>query len=122
MGLREIVTAVLAVVGALTILISMVGLIRLPDALCRSHALGKGMTLGISLLLLSLWISLGTELAGFKIAAAIFFQFLTIPVASHLLARVMVEERYPRHGRAEIDVDHADRRPTAASGHAEENS
>ncbi len=108
---REILVAALALLGALTILISMIGLVRLPDALCRAHALGKGMTLGISLLLISLWTSLGTEMAGFKILAAVFFQFLTIPVASHLLARVVFEQGYPRHGREDIDEDRVDRRP-----------
>lgn len=111
MSVREILIAILALGGALTILISMIGLVRLPDALCRAHALSKGMTLGISLLLCSLWLSLGTELAGFKIIAAILFQFLTIPVASHLLARVVVEQRYPRFGNPEIDHDGTDRRP-----------
>ena len=108
---RDILTAALGLGGALVILISMVGLVRLPDALCRAHALGKGMTLGISMLLLSLWLSLGTELAGLKVLAAVFFQFLTIPVASHLLARVVVERGYPRHGALEVDEDRADRRP-----------
>jgi multicomponent Na+:H+ antiporter subunit G len=109
-ALREILVAVMALGGALAVLVSMVGLVRLPDALCRAHALGKGMTLGISMLLISLWLSLGTELAGLKVIAAVFFQFLTIPVASHLLARVVVERGYPRHGRAEVDED---RRPPA---------
>lgn len=111
MILRDFLVAGLTLAGAVTILVSMIGLVRLPDALCRAHALGKGMTLGISLLLLSLWLRLGTEAAGLKVLAAVFFQFLTIPVASHLLARVAIERRYPRHGRAEIDRDEADRRP-----------
>lgn len=109
--IQEMLVSTLLLAGALVILISMIGLLRLPDALCRAHALGKGMTLGISLLLLSLWLRLGTELAGLKVVAAIFFQFLTIPVASHLLARVVFERNYPRHGRLEVDEDRADRRP-----------
>lgn len=111
MSPREIIVAALAIGGALTILISMIGLVRLPDALCRAHALGKGMTLGISLLLGSLWISLGSELAGLKVVAAVFFQFLTIPVASHLLARLVYEHGYPRAGEAAVDEDRQDRRP-----------
>lgn len=110
-ALREILIAAMALGGALAVLVSMIGLVRLPDALCRAHALGKGMTLGISMLLVSLWLSLGTELAGLKVIAAVFFQFLTIPVASHLLARVAVERGYPRHGLPEVDEDQVDRRP-----------
>lgn len=111
MSVREVIIACLALAGALTILVGTIGLVRLPDALCRAHALSKGMTLGISLLLCSLWLSLGTELAGLKVVAAVFFQFLTIPVASHLLARVVFVQGYPRHGPTEIDEDRTDRRP-----------
>lgn len=113
-ALRDILIDVFSLGGAVVVLISMVGLLRLPDALCRAHALGKGMTLGISMLLIGLWLSLGAELAGMKVLAAVFFQFLTIPVASHLLARVAVERGYPRHGPAQVDEDRADRRPPAA--------
>jgi len=110
-ALRDILIGVFSLGGAVVVLISMIGLLRLPDALCRSHALGKGMTLGISLLMVGLWLSLGAELAGTKVMAAVFFQFLTIPVASHLLARVAVERGYPRHGPVQVDEDCADRRP-----------
>lgn len=113
MSMREVLIAVLAFGGAVTILVSMIGLVRLPDALCRAHALSKGMTLGISLLLCSLWLSLGTELAGFRIIAAILFQFLTIPVASHLLARVVVEQGYPRYGTTDVDIDRKNRSPAS---------
>jgi multicomponent Na+:H+ antiporter subunit G len=114
-ALAEIVLGALTLTGALVIFVSAIGLLRLPDALCRAHALGKGMTLGISLLLLTLWLRLGTDLAGLKVLAAVFFQFLTIPVASHLLARVVVERGYPRHGRPEVDEDRTDRRPDQAA-------
>lgn len=86
-------SALLTLSGALVVLISMIGLLRLPDALCRSHALGKGMTFGLLLLLVGLWIDLGREAVGLKIVAAIFFQFLTLPVASHLMARLAVRKR-----------------------------
>jgi multicomponent Na+:H+ antiporter subunit G len=108
MGLREFLIAVFLLAGAFVVLVSMIGLVRLPDPFCRAHALGKGMTLGISLLLLSLWLSLGQD-AGLKVLAAIFFQFLTIPVASHLLARLAYVKGYARHGIPEVDIDPIDR-------------
>lgn len=98
-------SAIVALAGAAVVLISMVGVLRLPDVLSRAHAVGKGLTLGLGLLLLSLWMDLGVEVAGLKIAAAILFQFVTLPVASHLLSRLSVEKKLPRVGDQAIDQD-----------------
>ena len=84
----EILTSIFLVVGCGIILLSAIGILRLPDALCRSHALGKGMTMGLILVLVGLWFFLGLEVAGIKIPLAVAFQFLTIPIASHLLIRL----------------------------------
>jgi Multisubunit Na+/H+ antiporter, MnhG subunit len=101
----HLISAILTLCGALTILVAMIGTVRLPDVFCRSHALGKGLTLGLVLLLCGLWIDLGSEAAGLRIPAAIFFQFLTLPVASHLGASLSYQKRLPRHGDPRIDED-----------------
>ncbi len=95
----------LAFLGAIVLLTAMIGVTRFPDVYCRSHALGKGMTLGITLLLLSLWIDLGPQVAGLKIVAAILFQFLTIPLASHLIALAAFRRELPQHNARPLD-DH----------------
>lgn len=100
----ETLASIVALSGAIVILISMIGVVRFPDAYCRAHALGKGMTLGISLMLVSLWIDLGSEQAGLKVVAAIFFQFLTIPVASHLLALLAYKRGLARYKQRPVEV------------------
>lgn len=87
------VIALCLLLGSVVILIAALGVLRLPDAPCRSHALGKGMTLGIMLILIGLWIFLGTEESGIKLPIAVLFQFLTIPIASHLLIRLAWRNR-----------------------------
>jgi multicomponent Na+:H+ antiporter subunit G len=82
--------------GALLVLVAMIGTVRFPDAFCRAHALGKGLTLGLMVLLMGLWLDPATEVSGLKIVAAIFFQFVTLPVASHLLTRLAYEKNLPR--------------------------
>lgn len=82
--------------GTAFILIAALGLLRFPDVLCRSHAVAKASTLGIFLVLLGLWLTLGVEAAGLKILLAIFFQVATIPVASHLVALLAREKNLPR--------------------------
>lgn len=86
--IAEASIAFFIVFGSAIILLAALGILRLPDAPCRSHALGKGMTLGLLLVLVGLWLYLGTETAGIKLPIAVAFQFLTIPIASHLLIRL----------------------------------
>jgi heme/copper-type cytochrome/quinol oxidase subunit 3 len=54
--MSEILTAILVLSGALLILAAAIGVLRLPDVLCRSHAVAKALTLGIFLMLLGLWV------------------------------------------------------------------
>ena len=72
--------------GTLLILIGCIGIVNMPDVLCRAHALSKAVTLGMILMLIGLWIALGPEKAGFRVFLAICFQLFTIPVAAHLFA------------------------------------
>jgi len=62
------------------------------------------MTLGISLLLMSLWSHHGTELAGFKVTLAIFFLFITIPCSGHLIGYVAYTRDLPRWRHRKPDL------------------
>ena len=99
MSLLELLSVALCLAGSAVILTSAIGLMRLPDVLCRTHALGVGMTLGLPVLLTGLWLGLGEREAGWKIIAVVVFLFATLPVSSHLVARLAVEKRLPRAGR-----------------------
>lgn len=92
-------SAIVMLLGALIVLVAMIGTVRFPDMFCRAHALGMGFTLGLMVLLFGLWLDPTTQISGLKIIAAIFFQFLTLPVASHLLARLAYEKNLPRTTR-----------------------
>jgi len=108
-SLLNVISAAVTLCGALVILAAMIGTVRFPDVFCRAHALGKGLTLGLMLALVGLWIDPGTNVSGLKIVAAIFFQFLTLPVASHLLARLAYEKRVARfRGGAETQRPRTD--------------
>lgn len=94
----HVMTAALAVAGAIVILLAMIGFVRMPDVYCRSHALGVAVTLGFGLLVAALWGELGPDPAGLKLLAAIVFQILTIPVSAHLL---VLQARRSREGMEE---------------------
>jgi multicomponent Na+:H+ antiporter subunit G len=94
--MNELIAAVFILSGSLLMLIAAVGLVRLPDVLCRAHAVAKALTLGIFLLLLGMWVSHGEAAATFRILLAILFQVMTIPVASHLVALLAFQKDLPR--------------------------
>lgn len=92
----EVMTGILLVAGVIMMLIAAVGLLRLPDPLCRAHAVAKAVSLGIALILMGTWVKLGDTGSGLKLALAILFQLGTIPVASHLLAQAAYHLEIPR--------------------------
>ena len=59
--MSEILAGCLMVAGTLLMVVAGVGVVRMPDALCRAHAVAKAVSLGISLILLGLWARLGAN-------------------------------------------------------------
>jgi multicomponent Na+:H+ antiporter subunit G len=94
--MKEILTSLLLIAGVLWVIVAAIGIIRLPDVLCRSHAVAKAFTLGLFLMLLGFWAYLGEAVSGLKVALAIFFQIITIPVASHLIGLLAYKKNLPR--------------------------
>lgn len=72
--------------GVLLILIAGIGILRMPDTLCRAHALSKALTLGLMLVLFAQILQLADFQSSVKLIVAIIFQFITIPIAGHVFA------------------------------------
>jgi len=87
MELRELICVLLLIAGAFFMLVASIGIIRLPDFFTRIHAMGKGDTMGIMLILLGLCVYEGLTLTSAKLLLALLFVGLTNPMASHALAR-----------------------------------
>ena len=88
--------------GTFFVLLGTIGLYRLPDVFCRAHALTKAMTLGLSLLLVGMWIYLSGAGIGVKVFVAIVFQFATIPLAGHLLGMVAWKKNIRRFKHKDV--------------------
>lgn len=99
----EYLMALFILAGVLLILVAAIGLVRLPDTYCRSHALAKAMPLGLNMILIAAWIYLGTGEVGFKSFLAILFQALSIPLSGHLIAKLAFEKELPRFKHKEIE-------------------
>lgn len=76
---------VLAIAGAIFVLLAGVGTLRFPDVYARIHAATKASTLGIALVGLATAIALDDGRA--KTLIAIAFIFVTTPSAAHFVSR-----------------------------------
>ncbi|MFF9347807.1 monovalent cation/H(+) antiporter subunit G [Streptomyces sp. NPDC014734] len=102
--------AALVAVGAVICLLGVIGMLRLPDVLSRSHAATKPQTLGMILVLAGVALRLrsGMDLATLGLIA--FFQLMTGPVAAHLVARAAYRTGQIDH--AELLFDELDEQLT----------
>lgn len=83
----------LMIVGAGLLVVAMVGVLRLPDTLARQHAGTKGATLALGVMALGLaMVTPGTG-AWIRLGLLIVALWVTLPVASHALARAAVSRR-----------------------------
>ncbi len=82
----------LMLLGVVLLVVAAVGVLRLPDALSRQHAATKAATLALAVLLAGVALR-GGSLEWMLRALAVFAVLLvTLPVASHLLARAALKE------------------------------
>lgn len=81
--------------GAFLMLLTGLGLVRMPDVFTRMHAATKSASLGVALLLLAAAIVFGEVAVVTKALVTIAFIFLTAPVAAHLLGRAAYARRTP---------------------------
>ena len=93
---REIVVSLLLIAGAALVLISAIGLVRLPDYLSRLHAPTKTATLGVGSLLLASALHFGSLHELLVLA----FLFLTAPISAQLMGGLKVKGKT---GTPEVD-------------------
>lgn len=99
----EFLTMTALTVGTVFLLLGSVGLVRLPDVLCRMHATTKSTTFGACGLLLAVLLHAGWSQAGLKAVLATGFLLLTAPVGAHMIARAAYRGRVPLAERTIVD-------------------
>ncbi len=101
----ELAVAACLIAGTFLMVVTGIGLLRLPDVFCRMHAAGKAGTLGVVLIILATVIVFAGSPNSVTTRGllAILFQFLTSPAATHLLARAAYLCDYPLSQRTAVD-------------------
>jgi len=86
-GVVGALTIVFGGIGALFFLVGTLGVLRLPDFFCRTHAATKCDTVGAGSVLIALAIFNGLEVSSIKILVLAALILLTSPTSAHALAR-----------------------------------
>lgn len=87
-GTLHLFSAGLMIVGAFFMLVSAMGVVRLPDLYMRMSASTKSSTIGVSCMLLAAAFFFADDLgSAAQILAIIAFLFITAPVAAHMIGR-----------------------------------
>lgn len=91
----EFIGAFLILTGGVASVISVFGLIRLPDVYTRSHAATKSSTLAVLLTLSGAFVYFlfVEQFVSVRLILGIVFVFLTAPVAGHLIIRAAYRSR-----------------------------
>ena len=88
---RLILCAALLIAGLLMLLTALLGVNRFRFAINRLHPAGMGDTLGLLLLLLAAVVYAGFGQVTLKILCIVVFFWITSPVCTHLIARLVRE-------------------------------
>jgi multicomponent Na+:H+ antiporter subunit G len=87
------VGSLLLIVGSGLLVVAMIGVLRLPDTLARQHAGTKGATLALGVMALGLALVTPSAGAWIRLGLLIVALWVTLPVASHALARAAVSRQ-----------------------------
>lgn len=114
----------LLLLGAFLMLLTGIGLLRMPDIFTRMHAATKSASLGVALLLLAAALVFQDAMVVTKALVTIAFIFLTAPVAASLLGRAAYARRTPLWEHSVLDEgrDHIAVRPNQLLDQAERTS
>lgn len=91
----EIITSSFVIIGALFMIVSAVGILRLPDFYIRMSAITKAGTLGVGFIVLGIGLHFNEMLILVKTLSIILFILLTSPVAAHVIGQAAAKSNIP---------------------------
>lgn len=86
-SITDLLIILLSAAGVGFMVVTSIGILRLPDVFSRMHAAGKAATVGVSFVLLAAGIDFGEPALFLRMIALIALIFITAPVATTAMAR-----------------------------------
>lgn len=104
-SVATVITIVLAAVGIIFMLISLLGLNVYPDFFSRLHVQGVGDTLGALLIILAMMVQTGLSLMSLKIFLVFVFIMLTNPLGTNMMMIAAINKKdYQNYLRTEARI------------------
>lgn len=121
MMIREIISAILLIVGFIFILLSTVGVMRLPDFFTRLHSSSIGETIGIFLIGFGMIVYEGMDFTSAKIFMIIVAIFFANPVGTHLIGKAALRSghKLEEYVESELEILERDRKHDKCHGFCE---
>ena len=91
-AVRDVLTILLFTVGVSMAVVAAVGLHRLSRTTARMHAATKPATLGVFCCAVGAAVQMDDLSSITKIAVVMVFQFVTVPIGAHMLARAITRD------------------------------
>lgn len=85
--MNGLIENILLVIGSLFMLLAAIGILRMPDLFTRLQVTSKASVMGSTCILLAVAVHFGEPQVTIRVITIIGFFALTIPVATHMLAR-----------------------------------
>lgn len=85
----DVVSIALFALGIVMAIVAAIGLVRLPGTTMRMHAATKPASLGVLSCAIAAALQMDDISSVTKIAVIVAFQFITIPIGAHMLARAI---------------------------------
>ncbi len=101
--ISEWIAAILLILGALFMLISAIGMLRLPDIYLRTHAATKAPSLGLLLMVTGLAVYFGEWWPAVEAFLISLFIFITLPIGTHMIALVAHIMKTPQSDKTALD-------------------
>jgi multicomponent Na+:H+ antiporter subunit G len=114
----QIAAGALAIVGSVFMLISSIGIVRMPDLFLRLQVTSKASVMGLTCILLAVAFHFASTEVTIRASLIICFIVLTIPVATHMLARAGYTTNVPLSDETLINelIGHYDPQAHVLSG------
>ena len=87
MDIINLVSSLFITIGALSIIVGLLGVYRMPDFYTRLHAASIIDTLGTMLIIFGLILHYGLNIVSLKLLLILIFILITTPTAAHALAK-----------------------------------
>ncbi len=101
--MKELLSSAFIIIGSIMILISSIGLLRMPDLYLRMSATTKAATLGVGFVLIGTAIHFWEVGIVSRLVIIIVFLFLTAPVAAHMIGRAAYNDGVPLWKGTKLD-------------------